>query len=239
MLSIKIAAMMEAEIVSCRLLPGTFMGREKQLAARFCVGRATLRSAIRQLEMLGLAEVRSGRGGGLFVAGGPGDDAANRLGAWLMTLRLRFTDVAWVSWMLLEFASGLAARRLNADSAARLKEARTGTYICANALSAYIGHRTKLRLAIVQAADNPALLILFKTLDRTWRETLLPYDGSLESEKQGVAATRRGDLKVIEAILSRGEAYARATARIVARGEHERIGSRVALGNLPSELLRG
>lgn len=59
MLSSKVSSMIEAEILTSRLLPGTFMGQEKQLAAHVSVGRATLRSAIRQLDMLGLAQVRS------------------------------------------------------------------------------------------------------------------------------------------------------------------------------------
>lgn len=229
------ADVIEAEILNCGLLPGTFLGGEQQLATRFRVGRATLRSAIRQLEMLGLVEVRSGKGGGVFVIGDSSDAAANRLSGWFMTLRLRLTDVAWASWILLQFASGLAARRLNDESAARMKEARIDTYVCANALSAYIGRRTKLRLAILQAADNPALLVLFKSLDRTWRETLLPYNGSTDSEKEGVAATRRGDQELIEAILSRGEAGARATAWAIGKAENDRIGVRVDKGNLPSE----
>lgn len=158
------------------------------------------------------------------------DAAAHRVSAWLTTLRLGFTDVAWVSWMQFQFASELVARRLNADSAARVEEARTRSHICANALFAYIEHRTKLRVSIVEAADNPALLMLFRALDRTWREIVLPYDGAVEIERQGVAATRRVDQKLIEAVISRKESYARVTARRLAKEEYDRIGERVALG---------
>jgi GntR family transcriptional repressor for pyruvate dehydrogenase complex len=56
-----------SDIVSRRLEPGEAMGSEAQMLARYGVARASLREALRLLEVHGLIYIRSGPGGGAVV----------------------------------------------------------------------------------------------------------------------------------------------------------------------------
>lgn len=68
-------------LASGALRPGDRLGTEREMAARFAVSRATLRSALVPLARAGLLERRTGRGGGTFVrAATVAREAADRLG---------------------------------------------------------------------------------------------------------------------------------------------------------------
>ncbi|MBI5603810.1 MAG: FadR family transcriptional regulator [Deltaproteobacteria bacterium] len=55
-------------ILSGKLKPGVRLASEKELADQFGVSKATMREAMRVLEVLGLIEIRKGLGGGIFIA---------------------------------------------------------------------------------------------------------------------------------------------------------------------------
>ena len=50
-----------------RLKPGDKLPSERELIENFKVGKATLREALRSLEVLGFLEIRKGVSGGAFV----------------------------------------------------------------------------------------------------------------------------------------------------------------------------
>jgi GntR family transcriptional repressor for pyruvate dehydrogenase complex len=55
-------------VLSGKLKPGNRLASEKELADQFGVSKATMREAMRVLEVLGLIEIRKGIGGGIFIA---------------------------------------------------------------------------------------------------------------------------------------------------------------------------
>jgi GntR family transcriptional regulator, transcriptional repressor for pyruvate dehydrogenase complex len=55
-------------ILSGRLKPGDRLASEKELIVQFGVSKATMREALRVLEVMGLIEIRKGTSGGAFVA---------------------------------------------------------------------------------------------------------------------------------------------------------------------------
>jgi GntR family transcriptional regulator, transcriptional repressor for pyruvate dehydrogenase complex len=55
-------------ILSGQLKPGDRLASEKELADQFSVAKATMREAMRVLEVLGLIEMRKGVSGGIFIA---------------------------------------------------------------------------------------------------------------------------------------------------------------------------
>lgn len=55
-------------ILSGQLKPGDRLASEKELVSQFGVSKATMREALRVLEVMGLLEIRKGIGGGAFVA---------------------------------------------------------------------------------------------------------------------------------------------------------------------------
>ncbi len=64
----KIIAQIRDAILSGQLKPGDRLASEKELMEQFEVSKATMREALRVLEVLGLIEIRKGTGGGTFVA---------------------------------------------------------------------------------------------------------------------------------------------------------------------------
>ena len=63
-----IIAQIRDSILSGRLKPGDRLASEKELIAQFGVSKATMREALRVLEVMGLVEIRKGTSGGAFVA---------------------------------------------------------------------------------------------------------------------------------------------------------------------------
>jgi len=64
----KIIAQIRDAILSGQLKPGDSLASEKILMEQFEVSKATMREALRVLEVLGLIEIRKGIAGGAFVA---------------------------------------------------------------------------------------------------------------------------------------------------------------------------
>ena len=63
-----IIAQIRDSILSGRLKPGDRLASEKELIDQFEVSKATMREALRVLEVMGLVEIRKGTAGGAFVA---------------------------------------------------------------------------------------------------------------------------------------------------------------------------
>lgn len=63
-----IIAQIRDAILSGRLKPGDRLASEKELIEQFGVSKATMREALRVLEVIGLLEIRKGIAGGAFVA---------------------------------------------------------------------------------------------------------------------------------------------------------------------------
>jgi len=64
----KIIAQIRDAILSGQLKPGDKLASEKELTGQFEVSKATMREALRVLEVIGLIEIRKGTTGGAFVA---------------------------------------------------------------------------------------------------------------------------------------------------------------------------
>ena len=65
--AVAVAERIQQEILDSNYLPGTVMGSEPQLCARYGVGRTALREATHLLQFRGLARMRRGPSGGLVV----------------------------------------------------------------------------------------------------------------------------------------------------------------------------
>ena len=63
-----IVAQIRDSILSGKLNPGDRLANEKELIDQFSVSKATMREALRVLEVMGFIEIRKGIGGGVFIA---------------------------------------------------------------------------------------------------------------------------------------------------------------------------
>src|SRR3954449_10511412 len=121
-LSSQIVAEVRDALFAKKLKPGDFLGTEKDLAARFGVSRIVARDALRTLQALGIADIKMGKGGGVFLSrGNP------RLFAEALAVQLDLTGVTAAEIMDAQrgiegLAAGLAAENADATDITRLKE---------------------------------------------------------------------------------------------------------------------
>src|SRR5258708_8947165 len=83
-ISVAIAKSIVRHIADRHLRPGSRLLPEQAMAAQYGVGRASVREAVRLLEMHGLVDIRRGNGGGPLV----GTNGAERFGE-TMTMHLQ------------------------------------------------------------------------------------------------------------------------------------------------------
>jgi DNA-binding FadR family transcriptional regulator len=121
-----VARRITQEIVSAGLRPGELVGTEKELIEQEGVGRAVLREAVRLLEHHQIARMRRGPGGGLFVFE-PSAIAVTEIAAIYLARRgMRLASLAELRTGVEVALTGLAARRMDAAWAARLRDVIAG-----------------------------------------------------------------------------------------------------------------
>ena len=111
------------DIVRRNLKPGTKLPPESEMLATYQLGRASLREALRILEVHGLIVIRPGRGGGPVVANFSSRDFGRMATLHFHVGRATFHDLVQARMVMEPVMAGLAAQR--ADDVAK-EEARRG-----------------------------------------------------------------------------------------------------------------
>lgn len=111
----KMAAVIAREIVhdiaDRKLAPGVRLPAEAVMLGQFQVGRATLREALRILEVLGLIGIRPGPGGGPVVAGAASKDLGRVATLFFQMRGATFRELAEARVVLEPLMARLAAER--------------------------------------------------------------------------------------------------------------------------------
>ncbi len=119
----RVAAAIVSDIVSGGLGPGDRLPNEATMLDRFRVGRATLREALRILEVHGLINLRSGPGGGPVVTAVDPRDVARTFSLYLNLSGARIRELVEARLFLEPMVARLAAERADSDSLRRLERA--------------------------------------------------------------------------------------------------------------------
>ncbi|MEU6481894.1 FCD domain-containing protein [Streptomyces sp. NPDC047017] len=156
------------QVLRLGLVPaGERLPAERELAERLGVSRVTLREVLRVLQDQGLVAARRGRYGGTFVLPraeraetGGGDELRRRIAGTDIEDVLRFREVLEVG------AVGLcAARPLDGEGAARLREALEQTYDAPWA--DYRRRDTLLHLTLAELCGSPTLTAQYAAVRAT------------------------------------------------------------------------
>ncbi len=122
----EVARLVENEIHARSLAPGSRLGTETELAARYGASRPAVREAVRLLVAANLVRASRGPGGGVFVAHVPAGGLARTVGGALETmLRAGITSLSELleARMLIEVPlAGLAAVRADPETVERLRQ---------------------------------------------------------------------------------------------------------------------
>jgi GntR family transcriptional regulator, transcriptional repressor for pyruvate dehydrogenase complex len=105
-----------------RLKPGDKLPSEKELVENFQVGKATLREALRALEVLGFLEIRKGAAGGAFITEVDMDKARDLFLNFLHFQHLSLKDLSEVRLLLESYTAEKAAQGITESDLRRLDE---------------------------------------------------------------------------------------------------------------------
>lgn len=198
-MSAEVAAYLEREIASRGLEPGDKLPTERELAATLSVSRATVRSALQDLESKHLLERTQGRG--TIVAAPPAE--VSELYARLANVESAQQDVAEMRGAIEPLVAELAALRSSAADLIQLQDVLAGS-------NEHLSPEEALRLDIqfhtlvAQAARNQ-LMTTVLTMTSSWTsEVRLRSHSTLEGRQLSIEGHRH----ILDAIQARDAAAA-------------------------------
>jgi GntR family transcriptional repressor for pyruvate dehydrogenase complex len=150
------------------LRPGDQLPPERQLAERFQVSRASVREALRTLELLGIVETRAG--GGTFVRLTSPDDLARPLTS-LMARGHSLVDVIELRGLIEPAIAALAAERITQTQLTELGAIFAAQERRVTAGEPYAEEDTRFHELIGQAARNELLTTMLGVIWDVLRES--------------------------------------------------------------------
>ncbi|WP_024796513.1 FadR/GntR family transcriptional regulator [Tomitella biformata] len=121
-LASQVARKIEDQIIDRRWPVGEVLGSETELLEQFGVSRSVLREAIRLLEHLGVARMRSGPGGGLVVCAPSASSSSRALVIYLQYIGISTDDLLQARVLLEPLAARLAAGAVTEEGIDALRE---------------------------------------------------------------------------------------------------------------------
>mgnify|MGYP003774453839 CR=1 FL=1 len=143
--------------------PGTKLPSEVAMLQKYRVGRASLREALRLLEVQGLIVIRPGPGGGPVVAAVDSRHFGRMASLYFHVVEATYQDVAESRLVMEPVMARLAAERQNPDDLALLREF-LDTAPVAHAPDEYVRRSTEFHSALSGMSGNPVLDLMGRSL---------------------------------------------------------------------------
>jgi GntR family transcriptional regulator, transcriptional repressor for pyruvate dehydrogenase complex len=170
----QILLQIEEAIMDGRLKPGDRLPPERDLAQTFGVSRASVREALRVLEMFGVINARRGTGpdAGSVVADSAQNGLESALRLHVGLLRIPTKDMVEVRAVLEQQAALKAAERADDKTTRRLHEIVEGMRT-ATAIDEFNGLDTEFHVELARVSGNALLPVLMEALRGTMRRAML------------------------------------------------------------------
>jgi DNA-binding FadR family transcriptional regulator len=189
-------------IVGQRWEPGELFGSEMELIARYGVSRAVFREAVRLLEHHGLAEMRRGLHGGLFIRQPDPAPVAKAMAVYLDFEKVEPRQLEDARLAIELFCAERVAARISEDDVSEIR-----AYLAAEATQVISGEACSLygfHVLVARLTGNPALHLFVQTLtDLTQRQP------AFERSRLSLDDIHVAHTKIAEAIIARDGALAR------------------------------
>ncbi|MBU6422872.1 MAG: FadR family transcriptional regulator [Chloroflexota bacterium] len=192
-----IVAQIEGLLERGELKPGDQLPPERQLAEQLQVSRASVREALRSLELLGIVETHAG--GGTFVRRAQPDDLARPLTSFISRGHT-IADVIDVRGLLEPAVAERAARNIARAEISELREILAAQEKRVAAGEPYVEEDTRFHEVIGQAARNELLVtvvgVIWDVLRASREEWLQNEDrahASLDAHRKILAALEQRD----------------------------------------------
>jgi GntR family transcriptional regulator, transcriptional repressor for pyruvate dehydrogenase complex len=149
-------------ILSGKLKPGDHLASEKELADQFSVSKATMREAMRVLEVMGLIEIRKGISGGIFIAEVDMRTTIHSIINFLHFQPVSIKEITMVRYLIEPKVAQIAASKITDRDIQNLKEIVRENYSgTENEVSKEIGfHRYLARMT-----ENTLMILIVDFVD--------------------------------------------------------------------------
>jgi GntR family transcriptional repressor for pyruvate dehydrogenase complex len=157
-----LARELRERILSGELAEGIALPAERELVKQTQMSRATVREALRILEVQNLVRVRAGRAGGAFVQRPTTKSMASTVSMLIRGRQIKLADLMETREALEPFCAELAARKRTDDDLAVLDQANSDIADPSADLSAFLQANLDWHVGVAMASRNE-LLIGFMT----------------------------------------------------------------------------
>ncbi len=192
--AIRIARKLVSEVRRRRLRPGTQLAAEHRMVEELGVARATVREALRFLELQGALRIKAGPGGGPVVSAPGADHLASALSLHLQFSDASFRSVVEARCSIYPVLAAEAAANATREDVATLHESIARMHAGAHDPDLFREETRRFMNLIATASGNRVLAILVEALHRMSGETSAGW-----GEKQRRSALR-SYARVIRAI---------------------------------------
>jgi len=144
---------------------GTALPPERELVNQTRMSRATIREALRILEVQGLVRVKTGRAGGAYVSRPGQDSMADSVDLLIRARRIRIPALLETREAIEPFCAQLAAKRRTDEDLGRL-EAANEAMAAAGTLAEFLQANVDWHVAVAVAGRNELLTGFMRALAR-------------------------------------------------------------------------
>ncbi len=212
--AVRVARKLVSEIRRRRLRPGTQLDSEHRMVEELGVARATVREALRFLELQGALRIKAGPGGGPVVSVPGADHLAS-----VLSLHLQFADASFRSvvdarraiYPVLAFQ---AAENADSEDVATLRESLARMHACVDDSEIFRDEARRFMSLVAGASGNRVLALLVDALHRMSEGAGAEWDeaqrrSALRSYERAARAIERREPEEARAIMERSLAAAR------------------------------
>lgn len=160
----RLARHLATAIVEGEYEEGARLPHEGEMLAQTQVGRATLREALRLLEVWGLVVIRTGPGGGPVVRRPAPEEFAEQMALLLQFQQLTLRDVSDARVALEPMVARLAAERMTADQLAELKDSVEIMSRSYDDPAQFWAQNARFHSAVAHAADSQVIGMIIDAL---------------------------------------------------------------------------
>jgi len=180
-------------ILEGRLKPGDRLPPERKLMEDFAVSKATLREAMRSLEVLGFLEIRKGANGGAFVTEVDLKKARDCFSNFLHFKNLSLEDLAEVRLLLESYVAEKAARSITGDDLKRLKKLNEESDYVLRHETPFESRKNEIEFhrIIGSVAANPILMFILDFVENLLMDTKEILQPGKEFSKKVLNAHKR------------------------------------------------
>ncbi|RYF61628.1 MAG: FadR family transcriptional regulator [Comamonadaceae bacterium] len=153
------------EIRMRALRPGDLLATETEMCTSHNVGRSTLREALRILELLGVIEIRPGRGGGPVVSVPNSRHLATTMALLMQFSGTTFRSVVEMRGHIEPVAAALCARNRDDATVVALRESVATMGADIDDETVFLNENHRFHDLVANGADNPLITYLSNSLD--------------------------------------------------------------------------